>query len=427
MPEETCLVDVADLRVGMFVHLDLGWTAHPFPRNSFRIRSESQIRTLRSLGLQQIRCSPEPIPPAAGTEDAGAGSGAAVPLHRDPDTRREIGERQRRRQQLAEQRASLATCERQFDLASRQYRTLQKNLATAPGAARDTADAIVAALLGELAADGEVTLRLLSEKALADSSLHPINVALICLLLGRALDLDPATLEALTLGALLHDIGKGELPERLHWGETSLSLPERVLYRRHVGFGVSLGQRLNLPAAALAAIAEHHECSDGSGYPRGLAGAGIHLTGRAVAIVNHFDNLCNPGHPAQAMTPHDALAQMFARTRERFDSAVMAVFIRMMGVYPPGSVVRLSDDRYALVTTVNPLRPLKPQVILYDPQIPREDALIVDLERQAELGIQRCLSPLQLPRRVFEYLSPRKRICYYFERAREPGGHGDPS
>jgi putative nucleotidyltransferase with HDIG domain len=421
MPEDTCLVDVTDLRVGMFVHLDLGWTAHPFPRNSFKIRSESQIRTLRALGLQQIRCSPSHSDPAP------ADGREALPLHRDPATRQEIDERQRLRQQLAAQRASLATCERQFDQAVRQYRSLQKGLTTDPAAARENADAIVAGLLGELATDGEVSLRLLSEKAVGDTSLHPLNVALISLLLGRALDLDPATLEALTLGALLHDIGKGELPERLHWGEDTLSPPERALYRRHVPFGVSLGQRLALPAIALAAIAEHHEYSDGSGYPQGLSGAAISLAGRTVAIVNHFDDLCNPGHPAQAMTPHDALAQMFARARTRFDGAIMAVFIRMMGVYPPGSVVRLSDDRFALVTTVNPLRPLKPQVLLYDPRVPNDDALVVDLELHPELGIQRSLSPLQLPRRVFDYLSPRKRICYYFERAREPGDAGADS
>ena len=73
MPTATALetIDVASLRVGMFVHLDLGWMSHPFPLSSFRISSDEQIATIRSLGLKQVRWSPSratrpPLPDAAG-------------------------------------------------------------------------------------------------------------------------------------------------------------------------------------------------------------------------------------------------------------------------------------------------------------------------------------------------------------------------
>ena len=63
-------------------------------------------------------------------------------------------------------------------------------------------------------------------------------------------------------------------------------------------------------------------------------------------------------------------------------------------------------------------RPLKPRVIVHDPAVPTEDALVIDLEQAGDLGVQRSLKPTQLPRAVFEYLSPRKRMCYFFERNR---------
>jgi hypothetical protein len=66
---------------------------------------------------------------------------------------------------------------------------------------------------------------------------------------------------------------------------------------------------------------------------------------------------------------------------------------------------------------VNSSRPLRPKVIVHDPQVPKEKALILDLEAEPELSIRRSLKPGQLPREALDYLSPRKKICYFFERA----------
>jgi hypothetical protein len=93
----------------------------------------------------------------------------------------------------------------------------------------------------------------------------------------------------------------------------------------------------------------------------------------------------------------------------------------MMGVYPPGSVVQLTDERYALVSAVNSSRPLKPRVLVHDPKHPREEPLPIDLETQPMLSIRRSLKPQHLPRAALDALSPRLRICYFFERARDAG------
>ncbi|MCK7576575.1 MAG: hypothetical protein MZV65_12190 [Chromatiales bacterium] len=152
---------------------------------------------------------------------------------------------------------------------------------------------------------------------------------------------------------------------------------------------------------------------------RGLRGEQLTYLSRIVTLVNHYDMLCNPSNPVAAITPHQALSLMFAQSRDKFDADILAVFIRMMGVYPPGSVVVLSDGRHALVVSVNAARPLKPRVIIHESRVPREEALLVDLEHETGLGIRQSLKPLQLPRAVFDYLLPRQRICYFFERARE--------
>jgi putative nucleotidyltransferase with HDIG domain len=343
-------------------------------------------------------------PPQPAVEDQGA----------------EAASRRQRRQQLLAQQASLERCERQFGHASRTFRNVMHHARSQP----DQAGTEVRTLIGEMVADmtgeREVAIRLLSEKAGEETSLHALNVTVLSVLLGRACGLDEAALQGIGVGALLHDLGKLDLPDRLRWSDDPASPSERKLFQQHVGHGVALAQRMGLDPVALQVIAQHHELADGSGYPLGLKGEAIEPGARIVALVNQYDNLCNPGNPAQAITPHDALAIMFARQRSQFDATIMAVFIRMMGVYPPGSVVQLTDSRYALSVAVNPMRPLKPRVVVYDTEVPADQALILDLEDFSELGVQRSLKPLQLPRAVFDYLSPRKRMCYFFERSRDP-------
>jgi len=197
---------------------------------------------------------------------------------------------------------------------------------------------------------------------------------------------------------------------------------ERRMFQSHVEHSRTLAQRMGLPEAAAAIVAQHHESADGSGYPAALKGDAIHPSARVVALVNHYDNLCNPPNPIHALTPHDAIAAMYRKTKEKFDGAALAAFVRMMGIYPPGSVLQLSDGRFALSVAVDPVNSLKPKVLVYSPEVPVDEALLVALATEPELGIQRAIKPMQLPRAAFDYLQPRKRTSFFIEsRVRRTG------
>lgn len=429
------MIAVDRLRVGMFVHLDLHWTQHPFQFGSFLIKNEAQLVQLRALGLKDIRYTPKrsevpPLPegtgPVLATSNGQSVSGA-VPVESQPTgagpERLTAPERlAQRKAMLAEQQASLDRCEHQFSEVSRQLRSVLQTAKSNPIQAREAAVSQVGAMVGQVAGIEDVAIRLLSEKAGQETTLHAMNVSVLAILLARAMRFDEAQLAVVGLGALLHDIGKLELPDRLRWRDDNAPAVERRLFQGHAGQGVTLAKKMGLPPEVIAVIGQHHEHADGSGYPSGLKGDQIIPAARVVAVVNQYDNLCNPGNPAQALTPHDALALIFARQREAFDPSVLAGFIRMMGVYPPGSVLQLNDERYAIVVSVNADRPLKPSIVIHDRDVPADDALVVNLEHHPEIGIQRAVKPLQLPRAVFDYLSPRKRMCYFFERSMAPGG-----
>ncbi|MGA0609207.1 HD-GYP domain-containing protein [Caldimonas sp. KR1-144] len=433
---DTFDLDIQHLRIGLHVQLDLGWMAHPFPLNSFRLASAEQIETLRGLGLRQVRVVASRSLPAAlhalvdeGVIDAGqapprepAPRAVAVAAVRPqpPDPAEE--ERQRRRAQQAAEQECLAQAERAYAEAGRGLRRCFELVRSQPQAAREQCEAQVRDYLDLVLGAQEMAIRLLGEGAGDRASMHAINVTVISLLLGKALGLPEEAMQELGVGAMLHDVGKLDLPERVRWLDPTtalVSVHERQYYQEHVALGVVVGKQMTLSPGALLVLAQHHELADGNGFPLKLAGERISLPARIVALVNRYDNLCNPASPAHAHTPHEALSLMYAQMKPQFDAAVFAAFVRMMGVYPPGSVVQLSDDRYALVTTVNSSRPLKPRVLVHEPRAGRDTASSVDLEQAPGLSIRRSLKPQHLPRAALDALSPRPRVCYFFERARE--------
>lgn len=420
-------VVIEDLQVGMFVHLDLGWWAHPFALSSFLITSPEQIVTIRRLGLRQLRWSPEksrlapppgqasaevamPAPAAqagADAPDAGADAAAAAvdgvapfPAARDP---------------LAAQQAAQRLCEQQYAEAGRAWHEAQHLVPQQPAQALAVTEGLTRALLDKLMVDREMCVRVISDAGSDRASGHALNVAVIALLMGRVFGFGEAEMLDLGIGALLHDVGKLELPERVRHGELALAPRELQAYREHVALGVAAGQRMGLSEGALAVVAQHHEMADGSGFPARLNLDRMAIGARIVALVNRYDKLCNPAQVAAALTPHEALSTMFAQSRTRFDATMLNAFIRMMGVYPPGSLVQLTDDRYATVVSCNSSRPLKPRVLVCDTRVPVADALLLNLDGQIDLGIRRSLKATQLPAAARDYLSPRQRMVYFFE------------
>jgi HD-GYP domain-containing protein (c-di-GMP phosphodiesterase class II) len=238
---------------------------------------------------------------------------------------------------------------------------------------------------------------------------------LIALLMGRTFGFAEADLLDLGVGAMLHDIGKIEMPFRLRHRDDTFTPSEHRDYEEHVAHGLALARRMGLSAGATLVLAQHHEHADGSGFPLKLGSDRMTAAARIVAIVNRYDNLCNPLFLAKALTPHEALSLLFAQGKAKYDTSILGAFIRMMGVYPPGSTVQLTDDRYAIVVSVNSSRPLKPGVLVHEPGTARHEALVLDLEKADGVGIRRSIRPVQLPPAAFEYLAPRQRVAYFFE------------
>lgn len=410
------LIEVSQLKVGMFIHLDVGWMRHPFPLSSFRISSEDQLVVLRRLGLKQVRWSPaksQVVETSAEASAAAAADASAAPAEAPISPDEQIA--QARRAALRAQQEQLAQCEAQYGEAATALTDLMGQVVSEPKAAGQAALQLTRSVLDKMLVAGDLNLRLLTESAGDRATAHALNVSLISLLLGRACGLGEQELLALGTGALLHDVGKAEVDARFRHRSDQFNNVELAAYQEHVAKGVRLAQAMQLGPEALAVIAQHHEHADGSGFPQKLSGERMHALARIVALINRFDGLCNPHVASKSLTPHEALSLMFAQGRSRFDATLLNAFIRMMGVYPPGSIVQLTDDRYALVVAVNSSRPLKPRVMVHDPAVPAEEALSISLEETPTLGIRRSLKAGDLPKAATLYLRPRARFAYFFD------------
>ncbi len=403
----------------MFIQLPLGWMQHPFPTNSFRLHSAEQIGVLRELGVTFLSYIPSKSSLDVGRAEEGD--------RRQHDPRSGVSPPELSLPAPAPPVSAPRDCAGQYREAASAYEEVALAAQRQPMAARDRAQVLVKACVAELVAAQEgCVIRLLTDCQASSSTAHAVNVMVLALMLGRSLEFADQALEALGMAALLHDIGKTAMPAHIAEPGGPLVPTEMLRYRAHVGESVALGQQMDLSSDVLIAIAQHHEMSDGSGYPLRLVGDDLSRNGQILALVNSYDRLCNPLEGRSALTPHEAVAHLYAQQRACHEPSILAAFIRLMGVYPPGSLVQLVDGRFAQVTGVNAAHPLRPVVSVQRGEGADAGTLSIDLSAHRQLGIRRSVRPAQLPRAVLDALLPGSRICYYFERATPQTDEGGP-
>lgn len=415
-------IDVRQLRPGLFVSLAERWMDHPFLFNEFRLASDKQIATIRAMGLTHIDYYPErstaqPLPLPATPPPA------PQPVVPTPEELAALEEKRLRVERIRVQREQLARCERVYTRVAGEVKSLMTNLFARSTEVHAQAQALVDDIVGMLMAQQDVMLHLMNEASADENTyFHALNVMILSLLLGKAAGLPEEPMKALGLGALFHDLGKAKVPDAiLRKDPRARSKHEEAFYRLHTEYGAQMAKEVNiLPPPAVHIVRHHHETLDGSGFPDGLAERQIPLLTRIVAIANRYDDLCNQPEADKSLSPAEALAHMYRKEGAKWDATLVQLFIKNLGVYPPGSVVQLSNGAVGLVMAFDRTDSLRPSVLLYDPAIPKREALIVDLREAPEVKIEKVLRPGELAPEVSDYLAPRKRLSYFYDGDKPP-------
>lgn len=196
---------------------------------------------------------------------------------------------------------------------------------------------------------------------------HSVNVCVLATVLGKALGLPFDKLHDLALGALLHDVGIVKLPAELINKRTPLTFGENELFNRHTTEGFELLRKKKETSIITAHIAyQHHEWTNGEGYPRQLKGAAIHLLAEIVGVADFYDSLIHGAPSITRVLPHIACEILMANAGVRFRQELIHLFLQYIAAYPTGYTVRLNNGDTGVIVGQNRGLPTRPIVRVFD-------------------------------------------------------------
>lgn len=216
---------------------------------------------------------------------------------------------------------------------------------------------------------------------------HSINVSILSAALGKQLGMLEGEIRTLGLCGLLHDVGKVKIPDLILMKPGALEPEEYAEMRNHCNHGRDI--LMSMPRVVHAAVDvayNHHERLDGKGYPRGLMADQIPHLAKIVAIVDTYDAITSARVYDRARSSMEALEIIYRMRGTQFDTDLANVFIRMIGIYPPGSIVEMTNGEVGIVVAANPRNKRRPKVILVrDMQKqPRAKMRVVDMSRNVK-------------------------------------------
>lgn len=192
---------------------------------------------------------------------------------------------------------------------------------------------------------------------------HSLNVCLYTLVLGIAHGYTREELRVIGLGALLHDIGKTQIPVKIVQKPGMLSDEEFRIMQAHTEIGYKiLKDEPNIPLLAAHCALQHHERIDGSGYPRGLTGPQIHEYAKWLGVADSYDAMTSNRIYKKAMLPHQAVEALYVGSGTLYEQKQLELFRDRVAIYPLGLTVRLSTGESGVVVKIDPSMPHRPVV-----------------------------------------------------------------
>jgi len=358
-------ISIEQLITGMHVHdLNFGWADHPLAQGNFLIADDRTLHQIRQLGIRELTIDTakgldviaSPSAPEQAPEQilkAVIESRPEAPVRdKEVTLAQELPQARRlQREALLFLRSSLNQCRQGQRLELAEARIL------------------IARLAGSMLRCQDALLSLTRIRRLGSYTIdHSFNVAVYIMALGITLGMEREAIEDIGLGALLHDIGKALIPERIINKPGALSDQEFATIKTHVAHGRELLKSLAaVPPVALAVVSEHHERMNGSGYPSGRMGADISQAGRMAGIVDVYDAMSADRVYQLGIEPRLALKRLVESAPREFDTDLMRQFIRCIGIYPVGTLVRLSNGPIGVVMAPGRANLLEPVVrLLFD-------------------------------------------------------------
>ena len=233
---------------------------------------------------------------------------------------------------------------------------------------------------------------------------HMVNVSILTMGQARALGIDGPLLREFGLAALMHDIGKVRTPLEILNKPDKLTDDEFAIMKRHVVDGAEILRTTpEMPTLAPVVAFEHHLRLDGTGYPRRRQARRRSTSARCSAASPTSTTRCDRSARYQQAFPTDRILAVLKRNDgTQFDQHLVRRFVQLIGIYPPGNLVRLNTGEVAVVRSIHAPDPYRPHVrVLFDRDGARLDLPVRDqsVGNRAERGPARRRSSRRSIRR----------------------------
>jgi putative nucleotidyltransferase with HDIG domain len=341
-------IDVADLRVGMFVvELDKPWEESSFMFQGLEVNTTADIQKVQKeckhVWVDYDEFALKKQPKADSISNAGVGSTASTHTVED------------------EFEAATEVHTMANHAISNLFEEIRLGAEIDGGKVKQAVNGCVDSILRN--PDASVWMTRIQAKD-AGTAQHSLNVAALSIVMAKAMGLTTREMEDVGVCGMLHDVGKTSLPDEILSREGELTDAEMEEMRKHTRYGRDILISTKSVMSGAADVAHsHHERVDGQGYPRRLDAESIPMFAKIVAIAEAYDVITTNQPYRDARSPSEALQELYAQRGKQFDEELVIKFIDAVGIFPPGSIVELLNGEIGIVLS-NTSDKLRPRIIL---------------------------------------------------------------